>query len=336
MISTISTLGIGFSIGAVVLLIPIYTFFLDHSGKSRFTQSICGLFLVALACLQFEHLRFFMDGGNPLDAIYYRWLIFIVPPLFYFFSRAVLFPLQPLGILHGLHFFPCVLAWSISSSIAVPLAFLIGFGYCLWLTHIIVRLRPQKKRYGLELFFFSLFTLIAMIVLVLGFSISYIDIVYFYAFYANGISLVFCLVVGVLIIFPNVLEELHEAVTLGYTNSTLGSVDIAERLEVLEGLIVTQKLYQDESLNLASLATEMDLSSHQLSELINIHHGLSFSQYIKGQRIRAARERLLEDRKSSILSISMELGFKSQSSFYAAFKDLTGQSPGQYRKSPAE
>ena len=34
----------------------------------------------------------------------------------------------------------------------------------------------------------------------------------------------------------------------------------------------------------------------------------------------------------SVGGISMEVGFKSQSSFYAAFKELTGESPGNYRK----
>jgi AraC-like DNA-binding protein len=28
----------------------------------------------------------------------------------------------------------------------------------------------------------------------------------------------------------------------------------------------------------------------------------------------------------------MDTGFRSQSSFYAAFKEVTGQSPGDYRK----
>ena len=29
----------------------------------------------------------------------------------------------------------------------------------------------------------------------------------------------------------------------------------------------------------------------------------------------------------------MDTGFRSQSAFYAAFKEVTGQSPGDYRKS---
>ena len=41
---------------------------------------------------------------------------------------------------------------------------------------------------------------------------------------------------------------------------------------------------------------------------------------------------LRTDDKSSVLSISMMTGFKSQSNFYTAFKEVTGESPGEYRK----
>ena len=93
------------------------------------------------------------------------------------------------------------------------------------------------------------------------------------------------------------------------------------------------KLYQNEKLNLAMLAEAMTLTSHQLSELINVHFGKSFSRYIREQRVAAAKELLLSQPDASILAISLETGFKSQSNFYAAFKEITGQSPGDYRKS---
>lgn len=78
----------------------------------------------------------------------------------------------------------------------------------------------------------------------------------------------------------------------------------------------------------------MDLSSHQLSELINTQFDISFSQYIRQQRIEAAQQLLVNEPKYSVLSIGMEVGFKSQSNFYAAFKEIAGESPGSYRKNP--
>jgi len=92
------------------------------------------------------------------------------------------------------------------------------------------------------------------------------------------------------------------------------------------------KLYQNEELSLSLLADQLDLSTHQLSELINTQFDVNFPRYIREQRIIEAKRLLIEEPTTSILSISMETGFKSQSNFYTAFKEITGISPGQYRK----
>jgi transcriptional regulator GlxA family with amidase domain len=94
------------------------------------------------------------------------------------------------------------------------------------------------------------------------------------------------------------------------------------------------KAYQDESLSLASLAGTVGVSSHQLSELINTRLGIGFSRYVRECRVRAAKALLMSAPARSILSIGMDVGFRSQSAFYAAFKEVTGQSPGDYRRSP--
>ena len=130
---------------------------------------------------------------------------------------------------------------------------------------------------------------------------------------------------------PNAIENLAEAVKLSYANTTLGNVAVSAKLEQLTQLMEQKQLYQDENLSLAMLAQELGLSSHQLSELINTHFEMNFSRYIRKQRVEAAKRILTRDAQASILSISMEVGFKSQSNFYAAFKEVTGMSPGQFR-----
>jgi AraC-like DNA-binding protein len=76
----------------------------------------------------------------------------------------------------------------------------------------------------------------------------------------------------------------------------------------------------------------MGISSHQLSELVNTRLGMGFARYVRECRVRAAKALLVSAPAQSILSISMDTGFRSQSAFYAAFKEVTGQSPGDYRK----
>ena len=48
-----------------------------------------------------------------------------------------------------------------------------------------------------------------------------------------------------------------------------------------------------------------------------------------------ARKMLVNEPKASVLSVGMSVGFTTQSNFYAAFKEIAGIAPGQYRKENA-
>lgn len=332
MITTVTLINIGFSIVVAGLFLVIYVAFLHNVNKSWFAIGTCFLFLASISCLQFEHISVFLNHSDPIEGVYYRCLLFIVPPTFFLFSRAILFPELKPQVFTVVHMLPIALVFILKRDLAVPLAFMVGVGYCSWLVSIIYRLRRLRKQYAAEIFFYGFFLVLALLVLIFGFSISYVSSAYFYYFYANGISAAFILVTASFIIYPNLLAELNEIVALSYSKSTLNKVDIGANLEKLECLMKTEKLHRNEDVSLSITAKEMAMSSHQLSELINTQFGVSFSKYIRQQRVEDALEILKQDVSSSILSVSMELGFRSQSSFYAAFKEITGQSPGSYRK----
>ena len=333
MLNLITTLNIGYSLVTSFVLLICYLFFLESNNKKPLAIISSILFLSAISALQLEHLSYFQWSEQPLNTIYYRTLAFIVPPMFYFFSRFVLFPDYKLRLLSALHLVPIPVVFFVDRDIAVPMAFLIGAGYCLWLSNLLYRLRKHRNRFAVEFFFFVAFSIFALGVLVVGFSATYIDDAYFYYFYANGIGLAYMLVTAALIIYPDLLNELTEAVKLSYMTSTLSRVDVEQSKGKLDELMQQANIFQNENLNLSTLAEAMDLTSHQLSELINTQFGVSFSQYLREVRVERAKYLLKNELESSVLSISMETGFKSQSNFYAAFKELTGQSPGNYRKS---
>ncbi len=305
---------------------------MQSENKSPFSVVSCGLFLTAVTALQLEHLHFFQGQINPLDEPYYRVLLFLAPPLFYFFSRFLLFRDYRLNKRSALHLIPIAITPFTNREIAVPIAFIVGSGYCLWLSYVIYRVREQRNRFAVEFFFFGFFSLLAIAVLIVGFSATYINDAYFYYFYANGLSFAFCLVTGALIIYPNLLSELTEVVQLGYSKSTLTNIDVDASLKQLEQFMQQDLLFQNETLNLAKLAECMELTSHQLSELINSNFDVSFSQYLRQVRVEYAKKLLIEQPNASILAISIETGFKSQSNFYAAFKEIVCMSPGAYRK----
>ncbi len=333
MITTISILNIGFSVVSALVLYIAYLFFLNNVNKSWFALSSCAGLIICLLGLQLGHLEYLINDTDVLKTPYYRFWLFLAPSMFYYFSRATLLPDARLHPLMLLHLSPSLLNFIVRDEIAVPLLFLVGTGYSFWLANIIYGFRAQRKRFHIEIFFFGLFSITAVLILILGVSVPYIDNGIFYLFYANSIALAFILIVAALIVFPDLLSDLAEVAKLSYEASTLTEVDIDACLKKLDQLVRQSKLYQNENLSLAMVAHETGITGHQLSELINVYFGINFSRYIREQRIDAAKILLEKEPNSTVLAISLETGFKSQSNFYVAFKEITGMSPGAYRKS---
>ena len=333
MLTLFTMLVIGFSLVVAVILLVVYLGFFKNLNRSWVAVSSCIALLGTLSGLQLEHLAYLRFEHQPLDTLYYRFLLVLAPPSFYFFSHSILFNTGKYSPWALLHLTPLGIVFFVMPQIAVPLTFLLGSGYCLWLVQLIYALKADRKRFGMEFFFFGFFAVLAVLVLIFGFSLSYIDHAYFYYFYANGIGFSFILVTGALMAFPEMLNELSDRVTRSYAKSTLTQVSVSAQVNKLEQLMGEEKLYQNESLNLQTLAGALDLTGHQLSELINTEYGVNFSRYIRERRVDAAKVLLLGEPDSSVLAISLETGFKSQSNFYAAFKEITNQSPGQFRKS---
>ena len=120
-----------------------------------------------------------------------------------------------------------------------------------------------------------------------------------------------------------------------YARSSL-STDDAQRYKIrLMQTMQEQKLYLDCDLTLRDLAEHAGLSYHQASQVINGQMNQRFFSFVNNYRIQLAKE-LLADPKTSkmaIVDLAMEVGFKSKSSFYDAFKKVTQVTPTQFKKS---
>lgn len=322
----------GFSAISALLLFIAYALLITVPGKSAYSVSSCAALLAALTGIQVTHLQYFLGGPAPLESFGYRLALFVAPSTFYFFGRWVILPTEPFRPVQLVHLLPILLLFILRLDIALPILFFFGAGYSLWLGYVVYGLRDQRKQFRFEFFYFVVMSVLALIVLGLGFSLPYIDHAYFYYFYNNAVGLAFAIMVVALVANPNLVGDLSEAARVKYGASTLREIDVDACLKKLEQLMMESKAYQNESLSLASLAAEVGISSHQLSELVNTRLGMGFSRYIRECRVKAAQALLIAAPAQSILSISMDTGFRSQSAFYAAFKEVTGQSPGDYRK----
>lgn len=322
----------GFSAISALLLLLAYALLISAPGKSIYSVGSCIALVAALAAIQIGHLTYFLGGAEPLDRAYYRLGLFLAPAAFYLFGRWALLPREPFRPVQLAHLLPIPVLLVLRLEIALPILFLFGAGYSLWLGRLVYGLRGQRKQFHFEMLYFTVMSVLAVIVLGFGFSIRYIDDAYFYYFYNCAVALGLAIMLVALVANPDLIGDLNEAAQVKYGASTLRDVDVEACLKKLEHLMSDGKAYQNEALSLATLANEVGITSHQLSELINSRLGLGFSKYVRECRVRAAKALLISAPSQSILSIGMDTGFRSQSAFYAAFKEATGQSPGDYRR----
>lgn len=107
-----------------------------------------------------------------------------------------------------------------------------------------------------------------------------------------------------------------------------------ELYDKVNGHVVDNKLFLDPYLGLDSLSESLDLSPGYLSFLINNYSSHNFSDYINQLRVDQVKQ-LIKDpdyQNYTIVSIGLESGFNSKSTFYKSFKKFTGISPAEFKK----
>ncbi len=105
-----------------------------------------------------------------------------------------------------------------------------------------------------------------------------------------------------------------------------------EILTMLDKLLGKQKIYKNQKLSLINLSKELNTNTSYLSTIINTHYHCNFKTLINQLRIDEACIIMMKNKHQSlsIKGIAEEVGFKSRSRFYLAFKKYTGLSPLQY------
>jgi len=103
-------------------------------------------------------------------------------------------------------------------------------------------------------------------------------------------------------------------------------------VQALEQLMA-EGFYRTERLTLKMLAEKLKLPEYKTRALINQTLGYrNFNDYINQLRINEAAQRLLNEKQTPILNISLDVGYRSLSSFNRAFKDIQEMTPTEYRQ----
>lgn len=101
----------------------------------------------------------------------------------------------------------------------------------------------------------------------------------------------------------------------------------------LEILCKEQHIYTDSTLNREKVAEKLGISAGYLSQIINTITGDNFANYINQYRVEAVKEMILnsEYENYNLLTMGLESGFTSKTTFYKAFKKVTAQTPNEYK-----
>ncbi|TKC12886.1 AraC family transcriptional regulator [Pedobacter polaris] len=118
-----------------------------------------------------------------------------------------------------------------------------------------------------------------------------------------------------------------------YANKKIGGEQALTLTEKLKRIISEQELYKNPDLKLNDLAKKINISSHQLSQLLNDNLGKSFAAYINEYRINEACQLIATNNAIKLEAIGYEVGFNSKSTFYTAFKKLKNTTPTLYKES---
>ena len=113
---------------------------------------------------------------------------------------------------------------------------------------------------------------------------------------------------------------------------TDGEIDIA--LDIMEKGMKEEKWFQNPSLSLRELATNINISSNKLSWLLNERIGQNFNEYINSCRLENFKANALNPAYShlTLLAIAYDNGFNSKTVFNTYFKKIEGVTPKAWLK----
>jgi AraC-like DNA-binding protein len=129
-----------------------------------------------------------------------------------------------------------------------------------------------------------------------------------------------------------IIEE--ETDTQRYKRSSLKMDDRIRIIDELEATMKEEELFANTKLTIDDLAQRLGVNSKYLSQSINEAYNRNFYIYINELRVEKAKKYLCTESHAnySIEGIAQQVGFQSKSSFYTAFKKITGLTPSAYRE----
>lgn len=118
-----------------------------------------------------------------------------------------------------------------------------------------------------------------------------------------------------------------------YEKSGLTKEQAEEYKKTILSFMNDKKPYLENKLSLKQLASDLNISTNHLSQVINQQLKLSFFDFVNQYRVEEIKLKLSDDKYKhlTILALAYDCGFNSKSSFNSTFKKITGKTPSEFK-----
>ena len=104
-------------------------------------------------------------------------------------------------------------------------------------------------------------------------------------------------------------------------------------LDKLKKAMTEKELFKNPNLKINDVAREINVSGHQLSQLLNNSLSKNFTLFVNEYRINEACKLIITNHRLTFEAIGYEVGYNSKSTFYTAFKKVKDTTPALFKES---
>ncbi|WP_162996988.1 ABC transporter permease [Mucilaginibacter kameinonensis] len=274
------------------------------------------------------------------------WFSMALGPLIYFYVLKITHPEFKFISRDFLHFSPLLLELSVQLvfeqlNLKLPVLAFISVMIYLYLSNRLIKRYYQSLKFNVmsDRYRYQLRWLHRLLTILGLLWLLWIPFTAVHYYYLSGISIYFplyILLIGNIIWIAVVAHLRPESVRKEDALITRPSlpIDLRQKGAWLKRVMMENRYYQDPELSLVSLADKLDLTTHELSRIINTALKKNFNDFINEYRVAEVAKKMQNPAYNhlTLTGLAYDSGFNSPSTFHRIFKELKGKTPAEYKK----
>ena len=146
--------------------------------------------------------------------------------------------------------------------------------------------------------------------------------------------IIFVLILIALLVFlrqRKLRRSRMEVMELEMVNAPASTNTDTQLMQRITELMEEKQLYKVSDLKVSDIANELTTNARYVSDCIKNSTNYSFTQYVNSYRIQHAQQIMLDMPDQKISTIYLDSGFTNETTFFRAFKAITGMTPKDWK-----